>query len=274
MDKEGLLRRIFLICLKMLLFLISITITQSGGYASAIPTDEYQELADRIKKIEPKYSFDPYGHEGAHKSFDVNGYFNILNRLKVNQGYLIDFVYCALPGYGRPYIYKRDKNSVPFDVKTACAILDDIKWNPDAVEQMTTSYMRAVDVDGSSASLIQFIILYLTGDQFFLFDHARYHDDVLIFSKSKMDQILNSKCPFHIEALPDKIKVEARKIDVIPTFEESKEHDMQHITVKVVTFSLWKGFQRRSFVFNKDMHFYLVRTTTDTIVPYDIGVRF
>jgi hypothetical protein len=245
-----------------------------GADAAVTNGADYQALAEQVKKIVPKYTYAPYEHDAARKLFDVNAYFTILNHLKVNDRFQLDYIYCALPRYGRPYIYKRNKGSAPFETRTACSILDDIKWQSDAVDQMSTRFMGAVDADGTPESFIQFAILYLIGDHFFLFDHAGYNDDEVILSKLKMDEVLNAKLPFGKKVLPDDVKAEAMKIDVTPTIEEGKEHDMIHVTVKVITFSKWRGFQRRSFVFNKELRNYLESTKTETIVPYDIGVRF
>jgi len=143
---------------------------------------------------------------------------------------------------------------------------------------MTKSYIQAVDVDGTPESLIQYAILYLIGDQFFLFDHANYDDEIIVFTKSKLTEVVESSISFQKEyQRPDyviknaeEVREKALKLDVSPIFEEEEERT----SVKVITFSKWKGFQQHTFVFSKTRKYCFDCKKVETLIPYDCGIAF
>ncbi len=172
----------------------------------------------------------------------------------------MDYIYCAIPLYGRPYIYARKVGKPQFQVDTACSILYGVAWDPEALDSLTTKYLRSVESDGTPMGYFQLVVLYLLGDQFFLFDHALYDDDVIICSKIKLEDVL--KRTFFRESIPEEVRRKARQIDLSPSIEVFKNGAV----VKVVTFSMWKGFQRRIFTFNQLQ--WITKKETITLVPY------
>lgn len=257
---------------------ISLTIFFKESYAQSVDGEACQAMVEKVIQIMPKGRPDPYEHDAARKQFDINSYFTALKHLKINDHYELDYSYCAIPRYGHPYIYKRQKGEPPYDPETACSILSEIIWQPEDFEKMTKSYIQAVDVDGTSESLIQYAIFYLIGDQFFLFDHANYDDDIIIFTKSKLHEVLNSMLSFQKEFQPpeyvlknaEEARKEALKLDVSPIFEEDEEHT----SVKVITFSKWKGFQRHTFAFFKTRNYCFDCKKEETLIPYNCGIMF
>jgi hypothetical protein len=243
-----------------------------GCQRNVLPTvergNEYQRIVDSFEQLIPKFEFREYNHEAIRKLFDIKNYFNVLKNVSVRDGYYVDYVYCAMPRYGRPYIYARKKGESNLSVDTACSILEGVIWESEVLEGLTTQYLEEVEADGTAMGFFQWVVLYLLGDQFFLFDHALYHDERIICTKEKLESVLAGKIPFG-HTIPENAKKEARKIDVTPVIETVGNNT----EVKIVTFSKWKGFRRRTFVFLNCPQM-LIRKETVTLVPYNCGIQF
>ncbi len=262
----------------LLILLCSFSIYSNEIKASASDCKTYQAMADQVIKLIPEKRPVSFRHDEIRKLFDVNSYFTVLDHLEVGAHYKLDYSYCSIHRYGHPYIYKRPKDKQPYDPETACSILSDFIWKPDEFEKLTKNYIEAITIDGTPESFIQFAILYLIGDQFFLSDHANYDDDIIIFTKSKLAEVIDTKLSFSKEYPPpdyvlegaDKAKKEAVKLDVTPVYKEDKNR----IYVKVITFSKWGGFQQHTFTFTKNGIFCFDCKKVKTLIPYNCGLMF
>lgn len=106
--------------------------------------------------------------------FEINQYFKILDRLSMEEGYVLDYRYHLSSPHGNPIMYARQK-SEKRDVSIGGTMPKYIKSGADA-------YLAHIKTDGSRESFIQLAVLQLIGGNFYFYWHA-FYDDVSIYSR-------------------------------------------------------------------------------------------
>ena len=101
-------------------------------------------------------------------SFDANQYLKVLNKLKMEDDYVIDYLYQATFSGGHPVLYARRKGDAKIE-------------NPKdgysrKFGRISDSYIERVKTDDSKEGFIQLATLYLIGGQFYQFWHSNYND--------------------------------------------------------------------------------------------------
>ncbi len=125
---------------------------------------------EEMEKFLDKKSMGALG--GMPLDFDAGKYFEILDRVKMEDGWVLDYFYSVRATTAYPVLYARRKDQ---------ARLGCIPGGKE--EEVTKSCERFFDhlvPDGSSESFVQIAVLRLIGEQFYLFWHALSKDDRVV----------------------------------------------------------------------------------------------
>jgi hypothetical protein len=168
--------------------------------------------------------------------FDVNRYFEALDRLRMDDGYTLDYVYCTTSMHAYPLLYARLKTNprlsdVPAFEKAFGKTTDQ--------RSVTSAFLDRIRTDGSRQGFIQLAALYLVGDQFYLFWHANYNDTKIL-----------SRIPAWV-VFSDK-----------------------EVSVSLFVFSKWGGVARYTIRLKRSFPHEFVSERKVTIIPYNCGIRF
>ncbi len=106
--------------------------------------------------------------------FDVNRYFEVFNRLKMEEGYVLDYRYHLSSPEGNPVLYARKKNE-PRNYSIGGVRTT---FRKDAADE----YLLHIKTDGSREGFIQLAALHLIGANFYLYWHA-FYDDLEFYSR-------------------------------------------------------------------------------------------
>jgi len=169
----------------------------------AFPPDMHYRV-NRIRRIQPPRSYGPQGdvHRRASEllfsiemgdlseaeildaaaeldrilplEFDVNRYFTILDRLQMEEGYVLDYRYRLSSPDGNPVLYARKENEMR-DYSIFGPMRSNLKEGADA-------YLTHIKTDGTREGFVQLATLHLIGANFYLYWHA-FYDDLDIYSR-------------------------------------------------------------------------------------------
>jgi hypothetical protein len=194
--------------------------------------------------------------------FDVSEYFSALDRLSMEPGYALDYVY-VYDGMGAyPVLYVRPEDQPPYATYAEYAAA----LEAGDVEQ---GYLDHIQTDGTEEGFFQFVLLRVMGGQFYLFWHAGYYDDAIVCSQERIEAILSTPDGFG-NPFSRQQKRAARTIDPAPVVE--MEDDV--VVVKVVVFTKWGGFSRETYTINRSFPHTILDSEHEVLVTYDCGIMF
>jgi hypothetical protein len=192
--------------------------------------------------------------------FDPNRYFEVLTHLKMQSGYTLDYVYLFDGLGGMPLLYARRADEKPFQTAAEFEVAK------------PASYLSAVETDDTPESYLQLSLLALLGSRFYQYWHAGYNDNQILCGSGDIDRIIaeNEKSDFGIQMNAGQ-KLQARAISQPgPTVEMAADK----VTVRMVIFSNWGGFIRRTYTINHPSPHTVLDVQNETLVEYNCGVMF
>lgn len=133
-----------------------------------------QEIPDHLLKENPQRN----GSE-----FDPNTYFDVLTRLRMAEGFVLDYAYSYCSSGAKPYLYARRKDS------THVLTLRDVSEWSDSSQLLT--YVVA---DGSPESFIELVAFHHMASQFYLYWHAGYNDVNILTRPMLIDSANPEEC--------------------------------------------------------------------------------
>lgn len=182
--------------------------------------------------------------------FDVNEYFSILNRLSMDSGYVLDYVYCNDGMGGNPKLYARPAETPSL---LLCSELDE-----------SADYLDYVRTDGTEEGFFQLVLLDVMGGQFYLFWHSLYMEELVVCTREGVEQILNSGLGSSGQ------KRAARRINPIPILRVGDEV----LEIEIVTFSKRRGFSKQFFELNRRFPHKPRRSRSEVLVQYKPEVLY
>jgi len=192
--------------------------------------------------------------------FDVMQYFNVLDHLSMQPGYVLDYVYRYDGMGGYPVLYVRPTGQPPYATEADLAAGGD-----------STGYLDSVQTDDTPESYFQFVVLATMGSQFYLFWHANYGDSQIACDKADVTDILaslNGDFGYRI-SLASRIRAALLK-DIGP----SVKFGGQTVEVRLVTFTRWGGFYQETYTLSRSMPHTIQDVQEKNLVPYECGVMF
>lgn len=202
------------------------------------------------------------------QDFNVNRYFTVLDRLSMEPGYVMDYVYYFGGIGGEPVLYARKAGQQAYRdySEFSRATQTDLPLDED-------DYLNHIKIDGTPEGFFQFVLLRILGGQFYLFWHANYDDYVILTNSSDAnihfagfeDEHGDSSDGSLVNAL-----TEVRKLDFAPAVQMNESS----VCVRVVVFTNWGGFIRKSFIIDREFPHQIQKEDSQVLVPYDCGVMF
>lgn len=208
--------------------------------------------------------------------FDVNAYFAVLKRLSLPPNVALDYVYFKEFLGGEPILYTRPASDPRFETYDALAKSRKLASPWDADE----AYLDDIVVTDSEAGFLEFTILRIMGDQFYLYWHALYDDTFILCDPVSLENLVASytgaesasRGPLANFGVPfsDEIAQAARELDTTPIVTLNDDQ----VTVSLLTFTNWGGFIRREYTFSRTFPHKLHEAKTRALVRYECGVVF
>jgi hypothetical protein len=204
--------------------------------------------------------------EKAEGDFDVSLYFTVLDRLSMEGGRVLDYVYNYEGIGGAPVLYARKAVEPPYRNYSEY-IAADAAAEP---EEREDYYLRYVETDGTPEGFFQLALLLIQGEQFYAFWHAAYNDDRIVSEMEDARASLGGGWFDEGETTAGGLLADLGKFDLSPVV--SMNEDL--VKVEVVVFTDWGGFIKRSIVMEREFPHLIVGERSEVLVPYDCGIMF
>lgn len=225
-----------------------------------------RETIVEIKALRSNLTFPQYfSQENPVKQggeFDPNRYFEAFSHLHMQEGFVLDFVYHQDGMGGYPLLYARSTGQSSYDTES------DYR----AADSEQADYLSFVVPQDSPEGYFEYAAFAMLANQFYLDWHANYNDWQVVCSMDDVNEIIKSfegEDSFGIPMTTAQQK-QARSIEnPHPIVELSDET----ATVKMLVFTKWGGFYRRSLTIRRADHF-ILDAQDEPLVEYDCGIMF
>ncbi len=207
----------------------------------------------------------PKNFQGEHPvkqggEFDPNRYFEVLSHLKLQAGLTLDYVYSYQGIGGMPLLYARPVSQAPY--------LTDQELSASQPAPFTS----AIVAEDSPEGFLQLAILSVLGPQFYLFWHAGYNDAQILCGSAEIERIITEHAQGNFgPALDATQKSQAR---AIANPDPQVEITAEQVTVRLVMFTDWGGFYRRTFLIRRAFPHEILEVKDENLVPYQCGIVF
>lgn len=121
--------------------------------------------------------------------------------------------------------------------------------------------MEQIQVDGTAEGFFEFVVLRITGNQFYLWWHALLDDLVIISDETGLEKVLKSG---GVSRLPPNVEKKARSLDLRPVV----EFQDNAAVVKIVIFTEWGGFIQKSYTISRDFPHKVIKEESKTLLEY------
>jgi hypothetical protein len=191
--------------------------------------------------------------------FDPNEYFKVFTHLSMEDGYVLDFVYDYDSIGGHPVIFARRMEWEPFNS------MADVRPGMD-------NYLDHVRVDGTPEGYLQYTMLTVTAEQFYLYWHAAYNDMEIVCNPTTVRNYVKA---LQTGRYGNTMTPEARKQALaIKQVEPSVTIGEDTVEVRIVTFTKWGGFYRMTFTISREFPHYVLDVQQEILAPYNCGIAF
>ena len=217
-------------------------------------------VVDRIEALHescPRVvrAFRSEGPRNPHE-FDPNRYLEVLPRLRLVVGYVLDYFYVDINDIGfRPHVYARHIDVEPFQ-----------DFHSAHEHTQTNPLHQSLITDDSPEGWFELTALRRLEGQFYLNWHALYNDLKILTTESEIEQILSKR-----DEISEADKQKARLLDT----QVRVAYEEKQVSVTYCTFSAWRGFRRVRETYQRQSPHTLIGEGEVLIeIPYDCGVRF
>lgn len=194
--------------------------------------------------------------------FDPNRYFETFSHLRMQEGFVLDFVYHQDGMGGYPLLYARPIDQAPFATES-----DYVAATPGQPD-----YLAFILPQDSQEGYFEYAAFATLANQFYLDWHANYNDWQVLCSKADVEKIIkqfDGQDRFGIPLTASQ-KRQARAIKIPQPFVELTS---ETAVVKMLVFTKWGGFYRRSMTINRADHS-ILEEQDELLVEYDCGIMF
>ena len=121
------------------------------------------------------------------KKFDVNNFLIVFDRIKLNRGYKLDYVYMGDSIGGYPLVFTRLKLNILNNITKKSEALREAIFESSSHEQ---PHVKDISFEQSPIGYFQFCLFSVAITQFYLWWHARDTHVELIITRNQIDSIL------------------------------------------------------------------------------------
>ncbi len=193
--------------------------------------------------------------------FDPNQYFQVFTHLRPAPGYMLDYVYYQSGLGGLPILYARLEDGPTFKSRAELeSAVEGGDW---------LAYLQQIQVDGTPAGYLEYVILSQLGNQFYLSWHAYINDTQVLCDHGDL-AVVTQHLAFYNQSLPAEKVRQLETLDFSPAVVIAGDT----VTVRIVIFTKWGGFFERIYQLDKTHLGRPVETQDNRLVPYDCGIVF
>jgi len=239
-------------------------------------TDECRRVIDGLHTLKAGLGLpEHYTAENPFRQatdFNPNKYFQVFKHLKIKPGYTLDYVYFQDELGGKPLLYARKANAVPFRTyEEFLKSYGEEMSGERSYAQLTHvfDYLEQIQIDKTPESYYEFVVLAFLGDQFYLQWHGLYHDEKILCEPSDTQYVDEDMKGFKLE-FPKDVKNNIAKID----FESRILINDNRVSVRIVAFTKWGGFWENIYVMEKENPMNIKDIQSNTLLKYDCGISF
>jgi hypothetical protein len=259
------------------LLVVSASCSDGGSSVFATPAvppvaESWQRTVDGLRDLQgsleiPDHLLEP-GAVRNGTEFDVEQYFAILDRLDVEPGFVLDFVYCLGTYQGYPILYVRRTDEPGY---TTCDAYR-AAVGSDGDEQGGTGYLSRIRVDGSPEGFFQYVVLRIMGGQFYLHWHALEDDAQVVATGTRLEEALASVAGEMDEAEVSR----ARAADPTPrvSFGSLEDFGGEVAIVEVLAFTRWGGLLRHTYTISREFPHRFLGVDVETVAECDCAIMF
>jgi hypothetical protein len=204
--------------------------------------------------------------EGKAKNgteLNVSEYFKYFKHISPPKGQILDYVFCGSAN-GRPFLYWRDETAA--SVKS-CGDFKDIYSGTDL-----NMLANQLTLDGDNDAFYEFLIFNILADKFYLSWHSGYNEIWIVTSKEAVEDIIKEVNTDQFGSNFDDSQMKAaRALDVNPAMDVTNKDS---VTVSVVTFSKWGGFNRVTKKVSRSYPHIVLEEKQDNLLEYNCQVMF
>lgn len=126
------------------------------------------------------------------KSFDINSYFQVFDKIRLQQGKVLAYVYAYDRHGGMPFIYAKDIGEAEisdinqFWQRFPQTRVERLLGGDNSLNTIST-YEKALSFEKSFLGYVQHSLFLWTSNKFFLFWHALYDKKTYLFSKQALN---------------------------------------------------------------------------------------
>ena len=193
--------------------------------------------------------------------FDPNHYFEVFSHLQMQAGYVLDYVYHQDGMGGYPLLYARPVDQVPFVNESEYAAASD---RPD--------YLTYVFPQDSPEGYFEYAAFAMVANQFYLDWHANYNDWTVLCDQGDIEEIIENFDSEDAFGIPMTAK-QSRQARSIENPQPVVELSDDIATVKMLVFTKWGGFYRRTLTIRRADHS-IMDEQDEPLVEYDCGIMF
>lgn len=267
----------------------SVGLVNSCSSHKTNPLTPWQSILDSFSAIQQDLPpiFDVLSIQKSDPSKEIRfnpiRYFWVLDHLKLEPGYTLDYVYLKDGIAGFPILYTRRLKDLPYRnlkeyVQEKGDISPDEYWariygrSAPEINESLYSYLKRVIIDDTPIGYFQFVVLRLMGSQFYLFWHAGYNDKTIICDYAGLEALLAGHAQEGPESfsLPSSLMDKATRLN----FEPSIVFSQQSVTVKVVVFTKWGGFIQEAFQISRRPPQRILKESHTVLLAYDCGISY
>ncbi len=235
-------------------------LTLACGETTPTPAIDWQAPVDALFALTAPLSIPAHLMEGrppTAEDFDPNTYFTVLDRLTMEEGYVLDYVYYLDFLGGAPVLYARPVEQPPYTSEA------------ELPTEQAANYLDHVRAEDSAEGFYQHTLLRLLGGRFYIYWHAGYGDIDVLANEAALTTRLTRGDDFGSE-FPRSVRNAARRLNPTPTVTLEEEH----VTVTLLTYSNWRGFERHTFTLRRAFPHTLLHHEREVVVEYHCGVVF
>ncbi len=203
---------------------------------------------------------------------DAMYFFTILDELSMEPGYRLDYVLFSEWLGGKPLVYAHPSSEPAYG--TFNEFMEAMGGSSSeerslGYQEFAAEYLQHIQIDSFPAGAFQFAALMLMGDQFYLYWHALYHDELILCDDQDID-LARDAIQGYAEGLPEEVISQAEALDLEPYL----IIDEDQILVRFVLFTKWGGFVEVNYLFSAGFPHELLDAEFNVLVEYDCGIMF
>lgn len=203
---------------------------------------------------------------------DAMHFFYFLDKLSVESGYRLDYVLFSDWLGGKPLLYAHPSSEPAYGTYNEfveAMVGNSSEERPFGSPDLAAEYLRHIQIDSFPGGAFQYAAMRIMGDQFYLYWHALYHDEMILCDDQDLYLAVDA-IQGYAEELPKDVISQAEALDLEPYVIIDEDQAL----VRFVLFTKWGGFVEVKYLFSTNFPHELLDEEFNILVEYDCGIMF